>query len=150
MAGRSRTRRVLKWGGTLLCAALVFLFLLGIFVEVQIDVPGHCLFYIGGGGIIVSHDSAFQHFGVHAYALPAHMRWLAMLPNEYAGDVYPYWISLLVVGLPTVGLWVFDRRRVPAGHCGRCGYNLTGNVSGVCPECGTEAASSGAEGRADR
>lgn len=20
--------------------------------------------------------------------------------------------------------------------CGRCGYNLTGNVSGVCPECG--------------
>jgi hypothetical protein len=22
-------------------------------------------------------------------------------------------------------------------HCTRCGYNLTGNVSGVCPECGT-------------
>ncbi|MBN1342741.1 MAG: hypothetical protein JXQ73_08690 [Phycisphaerae bacterium] len=22
------------------------------------------------------------------------------------------------------------------GHCGRCGYDLTGNVSGVCPECG--------------
>ena len=21
--------------------------------------------------------------------------------------------------------------------CRRCGYNLTGNVSGVCPECGT-------------
>jgi len=21
-------------------------------------------------------------------------------------------------------------------HCGQCGYNLTGNVSGVCPECG--------------
>jgi len=20
--------------------------------------------------------------------------------------------------------------------CGRCGYNLTGNSSGVCPECG--------------
>lgn len=23
-----------------------------------------------------------------------------------------------------------------AGFCGRCGYDLTGNVSGVCPECG--------------
>lgn len=23
------------------------------------------------------------------------------------------------------------------GSCGTCGYNLTGNVSGVCPECGT-------------
>jgi hypothetical protein len=21
-------------------------------------------------------------------------------------------------------------------HCGQCGYNLTGNVSGICPECG--------------
>ncbi len=24
----------------------------------------------------------------------------------------------------------------PAGHCQTCGYNLTGNVSGICPECG--------------
>lgn len=25
----------------------------------------------------------------------------------------------------------------PAGHCHQCGYDLTGNVSGICPECGT-------------
>ena len=25
----------------------------------------------------------------------------------------------------------------PPGHCRRCGYNLTGNESGVCPECAT-------------
>ena len=24
----------------------------------------------------------------------------------------------------------------PKGHCARCGYDLTGNVSGRCPECG--------------
>jgi hypothetical protein len=24
----------------------------------------------------------------------------------------------------------------PAARCARCGYDLTGNVSGVCPECG--------------
>jgi hypothetical protein len=30
------------------------------------------------------------------------------------------------------------RRFVP-GHCQKCGYNLTGNVSGVCPECGEKA-----------
>jgi len=22
------------------------------------------------------------------------------------------------------------------GICDQCGYNLTGNISGVCPECG--------------
>ena len=27
--------------------------------------------------------------------------------------------------------------RARAGRCARCGYDLTGNVSGVCPECGT-------------
>jgi predicted Zn-ribbon and HTH transcriptional regulator len=29
---------------------------------------------------------------------------------------------------------------LPPGHCQSCGYNLTGNVSGVCPECGTSVA----------
>jgi len=28
-------------------------------------------------------------------------------------------------------------RRRMQGQCLACGYNLTGNVSGVCPECGT-------------
>ncbi len=28
------------------------------------------------------------------------------------------------------------KRRHPPGHCQKCGYDLTGNVSGVCSECG--------------
>jgi len=28
-------------------------------------------------------------------------------------------------------------RRLKTGVCAKCGYDLTGNVSGVCPECGT-------------
>ena len=35
--------------------------------------------------------------------------------------------------------WYFGRapRRRRLGLCPNCGYNLTGNVSGICPECGT-------------
>ena len=33
-------------------------------------------------------------------------------------------------------LWV---GRYARGHCPACGYDLTGNVSGVCPECGKDA-----------
>ena len=29
-------------------------------------------------------------------------------------------------------------RRKKKGLCWNCGYDLTGNVSGVCPECGTK------------
>jgi hypothetical protein len=32
-----------------------------------------------------------------------------------------------------------QRRRIEQGLCVRCGYSLMGNVSGVCPECGSAA-----------
>ena len=44
---------------------------------------------------------------------------------------------LLAAILSTVLAWHLDRRPLP-GHC-PCGYDLRGNVSGVCPECGVEA-----------
>ncbi len=50
--------------------------------------------------------------------------------------VVPLWILLLLAAIPTVVLWLRDRR-YPPGHCRKCGYDLTGNVSGICPECGT-------------
>jgi hypothetical protein len=51
-------------------------------------------------------------------------------------------ILILTSVLPTMWLIRFSRatRRMASGRCQRCGYNLTGNVSGVCPECGTAIA----------
>jgi rubrerythrin len=34
----------------------------------------------------------------------------------------------------------FRRELAARGFCTHCGYALTDNVSGVCPECGTKAA----------
>jgi len=51
--------------------------------------------------------------------------------------VVPLWIPLLLTVLATAVLsWWCHRLIIPTGHCLKCGYNLTGNVSGVCPECG--------------
>lgn len=48
-------------------------------------------------------------------------------------------IAAALAILPAVSLlvWLLVRRAYPSGHCRKCGYNLTGNVSGICPECGT-------------
>jgi hypothetical protein len=58
----------------------------------------------------------------------------AAWPMRYV--TLPLWIVLLLAGVPAALLWWQDPRRIPLGHC-RCGYDLTGNVSGHCPECGT-------------
>ena len=48
----------------------------------------------------------------------------------------PLLIPLLpiAIAIPTAWLWWRDSRH-PPGHCQRCGYDLTGNVTGVCSEC---------------
>ena len=48
----------------------------------------------------------------------------------------PIWLLVGTVGFPTAFLWWRDRRP-KAGFCKVCKYDLTGNVSGTCPECGT-------------
>ena len=47
----------------------------------------------------------------------------------------PFWCILIPLAVPTAGLWYLDRKP-PPGCCPNCGYDLTGNVSGICPECG--------------
>lgn len=49
--------------------------------------------------------------------------------------ILPLWIPILVLGVLTFALFRSDRLG-PPGHCPTCRYDLTGNTSGVCPECG--------------
>ena len=49
----------------------------------------------------------------------------------------PLWPLPALTTIPAGLLWWRHRRqRFLPGHCGRCGYDLVGNVSGKCPECG--------------
>jgi hypothetical protein len=61
-----------------------------------------------------------------------------IIPGRITQFMFPWWLPMVIFGIvPLVALsrWLL-RRRIPEGHCQGCGYNLTGNVSGVCPECG--------------
>ncbi len=49
------------------------------------------------------------------------------------------WLVFSVFAFPTALLWYRDRRPLK-GHCQGCGYNLKGNETGVCPECGESIA----------
>lgn len=55
--------------------------------------------------------------------------------------IMPFWIpSVVLAAYPIALLCGIPRRRrarrLRLGLCLRCGYDLTGNTSGVCPECG--------------
>ena len=53
---------------------------------------------------------------------------MSLLPLAAALGLYP----LFALTRGPVRRW----RRQKHGRCVRCGYDLTGNTSGVCPECG--------------
>ena len=55
--------------------------------------------------------------------------------------MHGFWRVVIALG---VGAIIVDRpktsiteQRLREGLCLKCGYDLTGNESGVCPECGT-------------
>jgi hypothetical protein len=55
---------------------------------------------------------------------------------------FPFWIPILLSAL-ILSLLRYKRRRyqfavIDAPFCQSCGYSLVGNVSGICPECGTQ------------
>ncbi len=65
-------------------------------------------------------------------------RWLPLWLRKPADPSNATLCCILVVGsLPALYLWARYLTIPTPGHCQRCGYDLTGNVSGTCPECGT-------------
>lgn len=74
---------------------------------------------------------------------PGEVTWI---PRSYfhSGHLWgvnvPLWLPfLLLSAYPTIALVrgpVRRYRRRRKGLCIKCGYNLSGNVSAVCPECG--------------
>ena len=139
---RSRTRRIAKWTGLVVCVVTIVAWGVSLYRSVT---------YMGSGGLLVGlgwSELGFCWFSIDPLPEPGwdvriiSQRIWHWMPHYrttpgFSVIAIPLWIPLLAIAIPTAWLWRRDRRN-PPGCCARCGYDLTGNVTGKCSECGTK------------
>ena len=167
MARLSRRLRVCKWVGTVGCVLIAGAFLacvVGCRIAYVWETEGQlCSLALSGGCI-----NFIQNYGKDwaeasgwnlEYCPPisssvSDFRWLPGIRQHFyleggkhTTSMYlPLWIPFLLLLMPTPLLWWRDRRKRIPGFCRRCDYDLTGNTSGVCPECGLEVTAAAEQG----
>lgn len=131
----SRVRRILKLAGVMVCALMLLLWATTFFWEFVYSDTKRSFGFGPGFFCVVSIP-----IGSHGWnVLPAGSSTPTWWPIPQLSRVdchIPFSFLLLVTAIPTAILYRRDRRH-PPGHCQTCGYDLTGNESGICPECGT-------------
>ncbi len=145
----SRRRRILKWVGLVVCEMIVVAWgvsLMWVLVYYGSHEPAICCV---AGCVVLDWQYYGIRYGPCGGAVSPRLRdntnWGFVLPTLrhqdspdgilWAGEI-PLWLPWLGFAIPTAFLFYRDRRRIPPGHCQTCSYNLTGNESGTCPECG--------------
>lgn len=132
---------VLKWIGTMVCALILVAW--GVSERWRVCYVGaHWNSAIIDGALeteYLHHSIAPSARGWHVYWGYGRFKrvWPGVLHFSWGTQaILPLWLPLVAVAVSTAFLWRRALQRPPLGHCQKCGYNLTGNVSGRCPECG--------------
>lgn len=150
MVRRRRKRWLLRWAGTALGVLLPVIIVFSMFRAVIWDSPrlqyqisamqGTLYFgwrpegwsaatdaYAGEPGWTVAKYSGFEWCWWFGRGRLTTITWVEI----------PLYIPLGILLLLTALSWYKAiQHRVLPGHCQKCGYDLTGNTSGRCPECG--------------
>ena len=146
----SRTRRILKWTGVGLSVAILAAWVASLWFAISLISTPRDSLLISCGKLVGERASIERKFGIpggiqthdwvgFGFSVPrVDTLHICVHYPEYdlIVSTLPLWIPFLVTALPTAWLWHRDRRRIRPGCCPRCGYDLTGNTSGVCSECG--------------
>ncbi len=107
--------------------------------KITADADWDVLAILWSAGSAPSANSAYLAIKYGRFYLPPRFRSTKWLPSFHriansSTFVMPIWLLTLAVAIPSFLIWRRARKLLP-DHC-LCGYNLTGNVSGKCPECG--------------
>ncbi len=142
MRRRSRARRIAKWTGLAVCVVMAGAWAASRYWEACFYGDKLSLWVCGGGVEVRLNKWGATWFSGTWRIYPAGRDQL-LIPYQYSNFsnwcvIIPLWIPLVLAAIPTVLAFMRDRRSIP-GHCQHCGYDLTGNVSGRCPECGEPA-----------
>ncbi len=88
---------------------------------------------------------------------PNRLTWKDWYPRYYTWTVpnppgvwllyvhIPFWVFVMLTGVPAAYLFRRGRKYRLPGCCGGCGYDLFGNTTGKCPECGEKINQAGIE-----
>ena len=128
--------RMFAWGATALAAALLVLWAASLRWVVRVPVPNGTVRLCYGGIDLFS--PATEPFGFSVTRVPIVPpaivpRWGMLRGGPFV--VLPLWMPATLFGV--LGCRELRRLdRVPPGCCATCRYDLRGNESGRCPECG--------------
>ena len=141
---RFHLRSVFKWVGLLSCVLLVGLSVQAWKAREFISYYRNGVYFrLGPGSLLVTSKTDWgplNYLGV-SRLVDSHESfplWPRIATGKWGAThgTIPSWMLLSMFAIPTAILWWRDRRP-KAGFCMVCEYDLTGNVSGTCPECGT-------------
>ena len=138
-----RLRRFVLIVGTTLSVLIVVAFVLSAWWAFALQAPTQYgpVMVVRDGGVVVSLMRLMDEWVYVERSVGRHMAWWNYWSVLQVGGPprevrLPLYAVFAAVAIPTLLVWWFGRKRVKPGACA-CGYDLTGNVSGRCPECGT-------------
>ena len=126
---------------------LVFAWVVSLYWQFSWYREGMCLLKLRSGNLYSDTLICLEANGVYMTGLYMSMRFCKPRfdwPRTLYGtcgkiSILPLWPFILATALVSVVYWL-PRRGYPVGHCASCGYDLRGNVSGRCSECGADDA----------
>lgn len=152
MPRRKRICRTMRWSGVVLCALSAGSWGVNLRWIPSIAGPRFTVFVAEGGiwsfgpGRTCKETNPPQlSLDIDRYIPSRYFSWPRFDGPDYEdGELLtawviflPLWVPFLLGVLLAVTCTWRRRRSKPLGHCRTCGYNLEGNMSGICPECGS-------------